>query len=259
MRRAALLWALLTTAALAWAGTPEDPEITDEAGDTDPAIAAWGDITAAWFNETATDIVATMAVADLTATPPLTAWYVLADAGAETFGWGCTSDQNGAVSCFHSHWDRAAGPTDFNPGTGSASGGTITMNLPKAFAPNATAGTALTRLEAGTGQVTPVEFLPPEARQPLPLPPETRFHQVDTATATRDYLLGGGAAPPLDGPTTQAPGNATAPGTGGNATGGNTTAPPGDQAPARTPGPEVPLLLAASGLVAAAARRRRGA
>lgn len=251
-RRSALLVAWLVAAGPALAGTAEDPEITDAAGDTDPPPATWGDILSVFFNETATDIVATMTAGDMSATPPLTAWYVLADAGGETFGWGCSTDQGGAVSCFYSHWDRAVGPTDFNAGTGSASGGTVTMNLPKQFAPNATAGTALSRLEAGTGQLTPLLLVPFPA--PLPLPGQLFFHQVDTATASRDYVMAGGVAGAPGGPTTQGPGagNAT-----GNGIGGNETTPPAGPPPAPTPGVELPLVAAAAAAVARVARRKR--
>lgn len=253
MHRAPVLFAALALlAAPALAGTAENPEITDAAGDAGEGNG-WSDITSGWFNETATDIVATLQMAQIAAEPPGVAWYVVVDIGAESFGWGCSA-QGGAM-CFYGHWDRAEGPTDFQQGQGSidAPSGIVTMNLPKAFAPNATAGSRLTAIEAGAGQVTPVGIaagtVPLPA--PLPLPGDAFFRNQDTATGT-DFVLAGAAPGTPGGPATQNP-NGTGP--GGNGTGGNATAPPPPQS---TPGPE-PLLIAGTiaVLALAAGRRRR--
>lgn len=236
-RGAAVLAAVLVVAMNAGAGTPEDPEITDPAGDTQFPNATWVDILAAWLNETATDLVVSMMVGDTGTTFPGSAWFVVFDASGVTYGVACQSDPGGAVACGYGHWDRAQGPTDFTSGTGALSGSTVTMNMPLAFVENATAGTVLTTIEAGTGQLTPVALVP--APLPVPLPGEAFFQGQDTAAASRDYVLGGPVAP--------LPSNNT-----GNNT--NQTEPP---APApRTPGFEAPAVIVAAGLLALAVRRR---
>jgi MYXO-CTERM domain-containing protein len=253
---------LLVLATSAWAGDAENPEITDAANDAG-AGAAFGDITAGWFNDTVTDVSITLQIAQMPAPVPNSGYFVVADVGAgenTTYGWGAIVDQSGAVQYFFSHWDRELGPTDFNAGQGELQTGqpaTLTSLLPRAFANNVTAGAMLTQVQAGTGELTPVNAVP----APLPLPGQLFFVQTDDATGT-DYMVVTGAARPAP-PSATHPGNGT--GIGGNGpaplgngtdgSGTNTTGPPPSE-PARTPGFE-PIALAAAAVALGLARRRR--
>jgi hypothetical protein len=241
--RAAAVAAFLTVSLLVppgHAGDASNPEISDAASDAG-AAAAWGDITAGWFNDTATDIVMTLQLAQLTPqAPPGYTWFVVADVAGASYGWGANIDQGGPAF-FYSVWERnGAGPTDFQAGSGSVSAGTpgtITANLPKSYTANATTGDALTSIIASSGQVNfPVTLVP--VPTPLPLP---FYQELDGATGS-DYTLAFGAPPA---PPT--PGNGT-----GNTT--NQTQPP---PPAPAPGFEAALAAGALLLVAEAVRRRR--
>lgn len=269
MRRSpsAALVAVLAVSALALAGDEANPEITDAPGDAGPA-AAWGDIVNGWLNDTNTDIVGTLKLAQLPASPPEgTAYYLVADIGTgpnATFGWG-VGIIAGQPAFFYGHWDRQAGPTDFNTGQGTITTGapqqpgTVEMLLPRAFADNVTAGTKLTTLEAGTGQLNPAFSVAP---LPLPLPGTTGFVQTDTATGN-DYTVASGPRPVTAAPV--AGGSATSGNTTGSGAGApNATAPDGSgnmtgeppATPARTPDAGL-LGLAVVATAALAVRRRR--
>jgi hypothetical protein len=250
MRAAWPLSLVLLVAAAAGAGTEQQPEMTDPPGDAG-AGAAWGDIVAGWLNDSATDVSATMKLAQLAAQPPGTAWFFVADVGSganATFGWGAFLDEGAALNFFYGHWDRQAGPTDIQEGAGEvkAAGanvpGYVTALLPKAFADNATAGAKLTGFAAGTGQLTPVDLVGTPV--PLPLPGAAGFVSADDAAGS-DYTLASGP-----GTNATSPGPAAGGASPANATGSG--APP----PARTPGPQAALTLAVLAAAAWTLRRR---
>lgn len=249
MRAAAVLAAVLVIAAPGMAGDEANPEIDDPDGDAG-AGNAWGDLTIGWLNDTAADVVTTLMVADI---PPVVpqgyVYYVVFDIGTganATFGCFAFFD-SGAWAFGCAHWDRATGPQDDLEGSGSVAPGmpgTVVLNLPRSLVANATVGTVVGGISAGSGTAA---FVP----VPLPLPVAPgRFLPDDAAEASRDYVLASGPPAQPGGPGTQGPGNTT-----GNTT-GNNTEPPAQQ-PARTPGLEVPATVAAVGLLARAARRRR--
>ncbi|HEV8360254.1 MAG TPA: hypothetical protein VGR28_07365 [Candidatus Thermoplasmatota archaeon] len=247
---------LLLLAPTAMAGDAENPEITDGSGDAG-AGAAWGDVTAAWWNETATDIVVTIQLAQLTpATPEDYLWYDIMDAGSgDNRTFGCYAFiANGQPQFGCSHWDRTTGPQDQLDGTGALSPGqpgTVTLNLPKLVA-NATAGMVLSMLSVGSGTAAFVDV-------PPPIGPVGSFVPDDAAQGSGTYTIAaGGSGAPAPAPNaTQPGGNTTAPGNGTG--GGNATQPPADQGaqPQRTPALGAMAFVAAAGAAALAARRRR--
>jgi hypothetical protein len=247
--------ALLTALALpAAAGDEANPEITDPAGDAGPA-AGWGDITAGWLNETATEVTGVLVFAQLTPqVPPGYNWFVTFDVVGQAYAMGAGVGPDGAVAGWYSTWDSSAGPTDIQTGPAEVSGTQLTLHIPKDYAFNGTNPARITGITASSGQLNPVFFAPLAA--PVPLPAYNEFDGATGADYNRAVAPGTTPAPtPGAGGNTTTPG--TTPGPGGNATtpGGNTTTPP--PPPAATPGLEMALVAGGVAAAAIVARRRR--
>jgi hypothetical protein len=197
--RGALIFAALLAALPAAAHhDTQTPDFEDAAGDAG-AAAKWGDLTTGWFDVTATDITATLDVAELPqAGPPIYAWGVVVDVGNASFFWGAYFDTTpGVVGFVHGTWDRATNAAlSLAPGNGTFTPGTpgnFSAVIPKSFIATTLQGladnTTATQATAISGQVLTDDILGGGG-----LAVGTRMQVLDEAQG-RDLFLGVGAAP----------------------------------------------------------------
>jgi hypothetical protein len=256
-----LLSALLFLASPAMAGDAKNPEITDPAGDAGPG-SGWGDLTAGWLNDSATAITMTLQLDKLPAAAPGYTWLVVATISGEEFGWGASSGGNqGGGDLYFYGKNPSQGFTDFkSDGKGeikTGQPGTVSAELPKTYAPNATLGVKVTGLAASTGQFNFAAAIA-AGTVPAPFPDAVYYTEMDAAQG-KDYVIAFGApgssAPPQAGPNGTTP--TPSPGPGGAPSPSPTATPTPSPTPQATPGIEAPVAAALLGLAAAGARRRR--
>ena len=191
--RAVLALVLALLLPFASAGSEEDPEIVDPAGDAVPAASQWGDITAAWFEEADGNVTATLRLQALAAAPPMTAYLLVFDAGNASWYAAVVFIDETTPSFYTGEWDRdAEQPTGEAEATGTVEGTRLSVTFP-ASRVDAAPGTALTGLEAGVLDYKTLALAGAGATW------------LDQAQGQRDFPLaaapGGGAAPAGDAST----------------------------------------------------------
>lgn len=175
-RALALALALAATGS-AQAGSAEDPELTDPAGDAPSGTAGYADVTAAWFE---TPINGTLRVTIQLATideqkPPSATYVAVFDANGTTWYVELIT-LPGADLGGYGVWDRESGQPAELRGEGYATWTAGTPGIVKISMPADELGTTIEGLDAGSYQIVPRAIL----GQPV-------FVPLDTATGGRGY------------------------------------------------------------------------